>query len=165
MFAKTTHSVSTLIIRALAVLLFVGYFAARYDIFETAKHIPHHVATPVANVIIGIVCNPIYFYCAGLWFLGGVFSRLKRGEAFTPALLTDLKAMAWCLIAGGLLGTFVFPLISALTPLPVMPGPPISFWSRFGFHGVDLTVGLLGIALLVVSRQGQRLRGELDQFV
>jgi hypothetical protein len=156
MFSKATTSISALVIRILAVVLFAGYFAARYDMYKTVKHIPHHVSqTPISVVITGVVCNPIYFYCLGLWFMAGVFGRLKRGEAFTPAVLADLKGLAACLMAGGLFGTLIFPLINAL----------VSPQHYFGFHGVDLTMGLLGVALLVVSRQGQRLRGELDQFV
>lgn len=154
--AKTTYSVSTLVIRACAVILFVGYFAARYDVYETVKHIPHYVSkTPIAVTLAGVLGNPIYFYCLGLWFLAGVFGRLKRGEAFTPALLTNLKSLGLCLIAGGVSGTLIFPLIYCL----------VSPEHYFGFRGIDLTVGLLGVALLVVSRQGARLRGELDQFV
>lgn len=163
MISKATFSVSTVLIRALAVILFVGYFAARYDMYVAGKHIPHHAdKAPLAAVIVNVLCNPIYFYCAGLWFLAGVFGRMKRGEAFTPAILTDLKALALCLLAGGLFGTVVFPLIIWTVSALATHKPSLSLLT---FHGTDLTIGLLGLVLLLVSRQGRRLRGELDQFV
>lgn len=163
MLSQPAYSRSTVLIRALAVFLFVGYFVARYDMYMTVKHAPHYVSkTPMAVNIAGALCNPIYFYCLGLWFLAGVFGRMKRGEAFTPAILTDLKALAMCLIAGGVFGAVVFPLIYALSIALTSYKP---FQSVLAFHGVDFAVGLLGVVLLVVSRQGERLRGELDQFV
>ncbi len=114
-------------------------------------------ATPVSWVSL---LAPAFFLWAA-WAASDVFVRMDRGDAFGPAMVRGLKH-----IGGGLmLGAWA----------AIVAQPSLIFLIGHGFHemrGVsfnfdveNLTLALVGLVLILLARQGQSLKSQLDQFV
>ena len=101
------------------------------------------------------------FFLAALWRASDVFVRMDRGDAFGPAIVCGLRHIG----ANLMLGAFAV----------IVAQPSLIFLIGNGFremHGVrfnldveNITLALVGLVLIVLARQGQKLKSTLDSFV
>jgi hypothetical protein len=101
------------------------------------------------------------FYLAALWAASDAFARMNRGDAFGPALVRGLKEIGACLMLGAFAATVVRPSMLFL----IDNGFREMRGVRFDIDIENLTLALVGLMLVLLARQGQRLKTQLDQFV
>jgi hypothetical protein len=116
-----------------------------------------------------VLMTPIYwasliapaFLLWALWAASGVFMRIDRGEAFAPATVRGLRG-----IGGGLL-LVAFAAIVVRPSLIFLIGNGFRAMRgvRFDLSVENLTLAMVGFVLILLARQGQRLRSQLDAFV
>jgi len=115
------------------------------------------VAMPVAWISL---LAPALFLTA-LWAASDAFVRLDRGDAFGPAMITGLKDIGRSLMLGA------FAAIVAQPSLIFLIGNGFSEMRGVSFN-LDiehLTLAMVGLVLILLARQGQKLQSTLDQFV
>ncbi len=103
---------------------------------------------------------PIFFLTA-LWMASNVFVRMDRGDAFSPAMVRGLKEIGICLMIGAFAAIVVQPSLIFL----IGNGFTEMRGVKFNLDVENLTLGLVGFVLVLLARQGQRLKSQLDQFV
>lgn len=102
---------------------------------------------------------PLFFVLA-MWAASGVIVRVKKGEAFAPAMLRGLLWMGFGLILGSLSAILLQPSLIWLmgNGFSELRGVKLDW-------GVEnLAIGLTGLVLVFVAEHGRRLRAELDSF-
>lgn len=116
-----------------------------------------------------IMMTPVYwisllapiFYLTALWAASDAFVRLNRGEAFGPAMVRALREIGGCLMIGAFAAIVVEPSLIFLfnNGFREMRGV------RFNLDVENLTLALIGLLLILLARQGQKLQAALDEFV
>ncbi len=101
------------------------------------------------------------FYLWGLWAASNVFARMDTGEAFSGAMAHGLQNVGGCLMIGAFCAIVVTPSLRFLTDT----GFSRMSGAHFHFDIESLTIGLIGLALLLIAKQGRALKAELDQIV
>ncbi|WP_155847273.1 DUF2975 domain-containing protein [Asticcacaulis sp. AC402] len=101
---------------------------------------------------------PQGLYLCAVWAASNVFGRIGRGDAFGPAMVKGLRETGSCLVYGALLAILIIPTLY----------PMLSEHSRGVRYNLEIesvTIGLVGVVLYLLARQGQALKAELEQFV
>lgn len=101
---------------------------------------------------------PQAFYLLGLWAASTVFARLAKGDAFGPSLVKGLRGVGSNLIYGAAAAIVIVPTI-----LPMLQDRFRGI--RYDAEIESFTIGLIGVVLYLLAKQGQRLKSELEQFV
>ncbi len=98
------------------------------------------------------------FYLFAAWAAADVFGRLDKGTPFTPTLVRGVREVGRNLMWGAVAAIVVAP---TMTP-----------WADDRFRGIrydldieSVTIGLVGVVLYILAKQGQALKAELEQFV
>ena len=96
-----------------------------------------------------------------LWAASDVFARIKRGEAFGRAMVRGLRR-----IGGGLMfGAFAAILVQPSLIFLIGNGFREMRGVKFDLSVANLTLALVGVVLIMLAREGERLRSNLDEFV
>jgi len=117
----------------------------------------------------GVMMTPVYwisllapvFFLAALWAASDAFVRMDRGDAFGPAMVRALREIGGSLMLGAFAAIVVQPSLIFLmgNGFREMRGV------RFHLDVENLTLALIGLVLIQLARQGQKLQSKLDQFV
>ena len=102
-------------------------------------------------------------FCLGaLWVATNVFHRLGRGEAFNPAVVKGLRGIGLNLVLSAVAAILIVPCLK-----PLLQGFGESFVLSLAFNAnvESVTIGLIGLVLYMVARQGSALKTELESFV
>lgn len=116
-----------------------------------------------------VMLTPVYwvslpapvFFLSALWAASGVFARVDRGDAFGPAMICGLRDIGWCLMIGAWAAVVLQPSLIHL----IGNGFTEMRGVRFNLDIENLTLALVGLVLIVLARQGQKLKSQLDEFV
>ena len=116
-----------------------------------------------------VMMTPIYwisllapvFYLAALWAASEVLARMNRGDAFGPAMVRGLKEIGGCLMIGAFAAIVVQPSLIHLFGNGFLEMRGV----RFNLGVETMTLALVGLVLVLLARQGQKLKSNLDQFV
>jgi Protein of unknown function (DUF2975) len=116
-----------------------------------------------------VVLTPVYwvslvapvFFLGALWAASGVFIRLDRGDAFGPAAARGLKEIGTCLMLGAFAAVVAQPSLIFL----IGNGFREMRGVRFDLDVEHVTLALVGLVLILLARQGQKLQAKLDSFV
>jgi len=116
-----------------------------------------------------VMMTPVYwisllapiFYLTALWAASDAFVRLNRGDAFGPAMVRALREIGGCLMIGAFAAIVAEPSLIFLfnNGFREMRGV------RFNLDVENLTLALIGLLLILLARQGQKLQSALDEFV
>lgn len=113
----------------------------------------------VATDWVRLIAPALFLFA--LWAASDVFARMKLGEAFGPAMVRGLRQ-----IGGGLMfGAFAAILVQPSLVFLVGNGFQEMRGAKFDLSIANLTLGLVGIVLILLAREGEKLRSNLDEFV
>jgi len=145
--------------RLITILMTLGFIIEKVAGLKT---LPFTIGSAAHNV--GVVFAywldmlPQGFCIAALWEATNVFDRLSRGEAFNKAVVKGLRGIGLNLILSALAAIIVLP---SLKPTFLGQGWVVNF----NVDPQSVTIGLIGIVLYAVARQGTALKAELESFV
>ncbi len=116
-----------------------------------------------------VMMTPVYwisllapvFYLAALWAASEVLARMNRGDAFGSAMVRGLKEIGGCLMIGAFAAIVVQPSLIHLFGNGFLEMRGV----RFNLGVETMTLALVGFVLVLLARQGQKLKSNLDQFV
>jgi hypothetical protein len=116
-----------------------------------------------------VMMTPVYwvsllapaFFLRALWVASDAFVRMDRGDAFGPAMVRGLKEIGGNLMLGALAAIVAQPSLIFL----IGNGFREMRGVRFNLDVENLTLALVGLVLILLARQGQKLKSKLDQFV
>jgi len=116
-----------------------------------------------------VMMTPIYWisllahpsHLAALWAASEVLARMNRGDAFGPAMVRGLKEIGGCLMIGAFAAIVVQPSLIHLFGNGFLEMRGV----RFNLGVETMTLALVGLVLVLLARQGQKLKSNLDQFV
>jgi len=140
----------------LGLSLFFDQAGAPHGLLAEAQNGP---AMTTANYWISLLA-PVFFLGA-LWAASGIFARIDRGDAFGPAMVRGLKEIGACLMVGAWCAVILQPSLIYL----IGNGFRQMRGVRLDLSVENLTFGLVGLLLILLARQGQKLKSQLDQFV
>ncbi len=116
-----------------------------------------------------VMTTPVYwisllapiFFLGALWAASDVFVRMDRGDAFGPAMVRGLKEIGGSLMLGAFAATVAQPSLMFLlgNGFRQMRGV------RFNLDVENVTLALVGLVLVLLARQGEKLKAKLDEFV
>ncbi len=101
------------------------------------------------------------FYLWAMWAASSVFTRLDQGDAFGPALVKGLRAMGGGLMLGAWAAIIFQPIMIHLITNNFRAVQGV----RLNFTIENLTLALVGLALVLLARHGQKLKSKLESFV
>ena len=101
------------------------------------------------------------FFLAALWAASDAFVRMDRSDAFGPPMVRGLREIGACLMIGAFAAMVVQPSLIAL----INNGFTDIRAARVDLDVENVTLALVGLVLIVLARQGQRLQAKLDEFV
>lgn len=101
------------------------------------------------------------FFLRALWVASDAFVRMQRGDAFGPTLVRGLKDIGGNLILGAFAATVVQPSLIFLIDNGFSEMRGVSF----DLTVENLTLAMVGLVLILLAREGQKLKSNLDQFV
>jgi hypothetical protein len=116
-----------------------------------------------------VMLTPVYwvsllapaFFLAALWAASDVYVRMDRGDAFGPAMVCGLKQIGGSLMLGAFAAVVVQPSLIFL----IGNGFRELRGVRFDLDVENITLALIGLVLILIARQGQKLKTALDQIV
>ena len=116
-----------------------------------------------------VMMTPVYwisllapiFFLGALWAASDVFVRIDRGDAFGPAMVRGLKEIGGSLMLGAFAAVVAQPSLIFLlgNGFRQMRGV------RFNLDVENVTLALVGLVLVLLARQGEKLNAKLDEFV
>jgi hypothetical protein len=116
-----------------------------------------------------VMMTPVYwvslvapvFFLAALWAASNALARMGRGETFGASAVRGLKEMGGCLMIGAFAAIVVQPSLIFLfaNGFTQMSGV------TFDLDVENLTLVLVGLVLILLAREGQKLQAKLDEFV
>jgi hypothetical protein len=101
------------------------------------------------------------FFLLALWAASDALARLNRGDAFGPAVVRALREIGGYLMLGAFAAAVVQPSLIFL----VGNGFTEMRGVKFNLDIENVTLALVGFVLILMARQGQKLKSTLDQFV
>lgn len=101
------------------------------------------------------------FFLAALWAASDAFVSLDRGDGFGPTVVCSLRNIGGCLMLGAFAAIVVQPSLIVLFNNGFLEMRGVTF--NLGIENV--TLALVGLLLILIARQGQKLKSKLDQFV
>jgi hypothetical protein len=116
-----------------------------------------------------VMMTPVYwvsllapaFFLWALWAASEAIVRMDRGDAFGPAVVRGLKEIGGCLMLGSFAAAVVQPSLIYL----IGNGFTEMRGVRMDLDVENVTLALVGLVLILLARQGQKLQSKLDQFV
>ena len=103
-------------------------------------------------------------FCLGaLWVATNVFHRLGRGEAFNPAVVKGLRGIGLNLVLSAVSAILIVPCVKPL--FQDLGQNSLTLGLAFNANVESVTIGLIGLVLYMVARQGSALKTELESFV
>src|SRR4029077_6566743 len=116
-----------------------------------------------------VMMTPVYwvsllapaFFLWALWAASEVVVRMDRGDGFGPAMVRGLKEIGGNLMLGAFAVIVVQPSLIFLfdNGFREMRGV------RFNLDIENVTLALVGLVLILLAREGQKLKSKLDEFV
>jgi len=157
---KPTFSVAAVLTRSAALGLGLALFFDQAG----ARRLLHLDGSDSA-----IMLTPVYwvsllapaFYLWALWAASDAIVRMDRGEDFGPAMVRGLKEIGGNLMLGAFAAIVVQPSLIFL----IGNGFHEMRGVRFDLDVENVTLALVGLVLILLARQGQRLKSKLDEFV
>ena len=145
--------------RIITILMTLGFIIEK---LAGLKTLPFTIGSAWHNV--GVVFAywldmlPQGFCIAALWEATTVFDRLSRGEAFNKAVVKGLRGIGLNLV------------LSAIAAIVLVPSLKPTFLGHGWVVNLNLdpqsvTIGLIGIVMYAVARQGTVMKSELESFV
>ncbi len=117
----------------------------------------------------GVMTTPAYwisllapiFFLAALWSASNAMASMDRGGAFGPAVVCALREIGGCLMIGAFAAIVVQPSLIYLmgNGFREMRGVTLDW------NVENLTLALVGVVLILLAREGQKLQSKLDEFV
>lgn len=117
----------------------------------------------------GVMTTPAYwisllapiFFLAALWSASNAMASMGRGGAFGPAVVCALREIGGCLMIGAFAAIVVQPSLIYLmgNGFREMRGVTLDW------NVENLTLALVGVVLILLAREGQKLQSKLDEFV
>jgi hypothetical protein len=101
---------------------------------------------------------PAGSYLCAVWAASNVFGRMNKGDPFEPAIVKGLKEVGTNLMWGAAAAIFIVPTLT-----PMLNERFRGF--RYDPNIESVTIGLVGLVLYILAKQGQALKAELEQFV
>lgn len=152
--------VAALVTRAVVLLLGLALCFERGG----ARRLLHIEGTPDSGMMTSVywvsLLAPIFFLTA-LWAASDAIVRMDRGEAFGPAMVRGLKEIGGCLMLGAFAATVVQPSLIFLMANGFREMRGVSF----NYNVENLTLALVGFVLILLAREGRKLKSKLDEFV
>jgi len=116
-----------------------------------------------------VMMTPVYwvsllapaFFLWSLWAASEAIVRMDRGDAFGPAVVRGLKEIGGCLMLGSFAAAVVQPSLIYL----IGNGFSEMRGVRMDLDVENVTLALVGLVLILLAQQGQKLQSKLDQFV
>lgn len=116
-----------------------------------------------------VMMTPVYwvsllapaFFLWALWAASDALVRMDRGDAFGPAMVRGLKEIGGSLMLGAFAAIVVQPSLIFLIGNGFLEMRGV----RFNLDIENLTLALVGLVLILLAREGQKLKSKLDQFV
>jgi Protein of unknown function (DUF2975) len=116
-----------------------------------------------------VMMTPVYwvsllapaFFLWALWAASEAIVRMDRGDAFGPAVVRGLKEIGGCLMLGSFAAAVVQPSLIYL----IGNGFSEMRGVRIDLDVENVTLALVGLVLILLAQQGQKLQSKLDQFV
>jgi Protein of unknown function (DUF2975) len=104
--------------------------------------------------------GPVFFISA-LWAASNALVRMDRDDAFGQPVVRGMKEMGGCLILGAfavivLQPSLIFLFANGFTEMRGV---------RFDLSLENITIALVGFVLILLAREGQKLKSKLDEFV
>ena len=145
--------------RIIVILLTLGFIVGKVVGLKTI-----HYTIGDAGHNVGVVFAywfdmlPQGFCVAALWEASTVFDRLSRGDAFNKAVVRGLRGIGLNLVLSALAAVVIVP---SLKPAVLGQG-----WAvNLNIDIESITIGLIGLVMYLVARQGTAMKAELEQFV
>jgi Protein of unknown function (DUF2975) len=101
------------------------------------------------------------FFLWALWAASNAIVRMDRGDAFGPAVVKGLKQIGGSLMLGAFAAAVVQPSLIYL----IGNGFREMRGVRMDLDVENVTLALVGLVLILIAQQGQRLKSKLDEFV
>ena len=147
-----TALLTRIAVLGLALAFFAGLASAQlFHKGSDASTIPAH--------LIGLLA-PVFFLRA-LWAASDIFVRIDRGDAFGPAMVSGLKEIGGNLMLGAFAAVVVQPSLISL----IGNGFRDMRGVRVDLDVENVTLALVGLVLVLLAREGQKLKSTLDEFV
>lgn len=116
-----------------------------------------------------VMMTPVYwvsllapaFFLMALWAASDALVRMKCGDAFGSVMVRGLKEIGGSLMLGAFAVTVVQPSLIFL----IGNGFRELHGVRFNYDVENVTLALVGLLLILLARQGRKLKSKLDQFV
>ncbi len=150
-----------IVIKIVVIVLALAFIQDRANAYKSVEFVVGDAAYNVAVVFAfwAALLAPGFYLCA-LWPASDVFARMSKGDAFGPAMTKGLRGMGLNLMMGA---------FAALVFSPTLIRFVETHFRSYGLHYhveiESLTIGLLGIVLYMLAKQGQALKSELEKFV
>lgn len=145
--------------RLTAGILILAYIAQHATTLMQLPYETGHIrqnAQLISAYVVTIL--PAGFYLMALVSAGEVFSHMEKSGAFTASIVKGLKGTGENLMWGALTAVVLAP-----TLVPVLEGRFRGI--RWDMQIESITIGLIGLLLWLITRQGQSLKTEMDSFV
>ncbi len=157
---------ATAIFRIIAFVLTVVFIFQELAGMRTLPFGPGGVAHNVAIVVaFWLDMLPTGFCLSALWVATNVFERLSRGEAFNAAVVKGLRGIGLNLILSALSAIVIVPFLKPLAQDIGNWGHNLTLGLGVNINVESATVGVIGLVLYLVARQGRALKTELESFV
>jgi hypothetical protein len=158
--AKPHFPVAALIIR----ILIIGFGVAVFFEQAGARQLLHLDGPGAPGMLssaywVSLVA-PVFFLTA-LWQATNALVRMDRDDAFGAPMVRCLREMGGCLMLGAFAAIVVEPSLTFL----IANGFSEMRGARFDLNIENITIGLVGLVLLLLAREGQNLKSKLDEFV
>ena len=116
-----------------------------------------------------VTMTPVYwvsllapaFFLLALWAASNAIVRMDKGDAFGPTMVRGLNEIGGSLMLGAFAATVVQPSLTFL----IGNGFREMRGVRFNLDVENVTLALVGLVLVLLARQGEKLKAKLDEFV
>jgi hypothetical protein len=124
-------------------------------------HLEGSLGQPMLTLIYWASLLAPAFFLWALWAASGVLVRIERGDAFGPATVKGLKHIGAGLMLGALVLIVVQPSLLFLIANDFREMRGV----KFAYDVENVTLALTGLVLVLIARQGEKLKSKLEQFV
>jgi hypothetical protein len=157
---KPTFSIAALVTRIVIVGLGLALFFEQAGALHLL-HLDRSDGRVMMSPVFWVSLLAPVFFLSALWAASDVFVRLDRGDTFGPAIVRGLREIGGALMLGAFAAIVVQPSLVFL----IGNGFREMRGVRFNLDVENLTLALVGLLLMLLARQGQKLKSKLDQFV
>ncbi len=143
--------------------MFIQIIGERF--MATAGQVPNLTMAQQLSAFFLSMLSPIFWlniaptvcYITAMWHLAGIFRAISKGEEFTKSIISGLQKTGSNLLLGSSFAILISPTL-------------INWLSGHGavaFHAnsENLLILLLGGTLVMLSKQGEKMRNELEEIL